>query len=488
MKEKNGITILSLVITIIVMLILTGITIQLTIGENGLIAKSNNTKEEQAKTELFEIARIEYLKLKTKAEVKDEIIPNVESVLSDTIFLEKYNISGDNIIDKKGNIVDTKENLLEKLRKLNPDIIQENNESGYTIEEEDKEKLILRLKIGKKMKIKFFDFQVSGLTVTPGQEPIIHYDSFQKEKITSYYPPKEKEYDVGEHILKFENITDLKIGNNIENDYEIEIINWGKIIEKNENNNIEFLNVSKIYKPEPDKIPILYSKAKFDKIPEYLFKHKVTSKKMSKFNECLNINEIPKELFKNCIGIERFEHVFRGCTEIAEIPEELFKYNINAKIFTLTFANCKKITTLPEKIFEFNTEAEHFPGTFSGTGLTDIPANIFKNNTKVKNLKSTFYGINITRIPENIFKYNPNIEELGSAFGACFKLEEIPSNLLENNNRIKDCTAMFANCRKLNSVPQEIINKVVNNNIKRNNMFLNCIQVNNYSSIPNEMR
>ena len=40
MKKKEGITLIALVITIIVLLILAGITIELTLGDNGIIAKA----------------------------------------------------------------------------------------------------------------------------------------------------------------------------------------------------------------------------------------------------------------------------------------------------------------------------------------------------------------------------------------------------------------------------------------------------------------
>lgn len=43
-KDKNAITLLALVITIIIMLLLAGVAIQMAIGENGLIAKSNPLK------------------------------------------------------------------------------------------------------------------------------------------------------------------------------------------------------------------------------------------------------------------------------------------------------------------------------------------------------------------------------------------------------------------------------------------------------------
>ena len=45
MKRENGITLISLVVTIVVMMILAGITIDATIGDNGLIKSAEEQKE-----------------------------------------------------------------------------------------------------------------------------------------------------------------------------------------------------------------------------------------------------------------------------------------------------------------------------------------------------------------------------------------------------------------------------------------------------------
>ena len=51
MKEKlkqNGITLIALVITIIVLLILAGVSIAMLTGENGILTQANNAKIEQS--------------------------------------------------------------------------------------------------------------------------------------------------------------------------------------------------------------------------------------------------------------------------------------------------------------------------------------------------------------------------------------------------------------------------------------------------------
>ena len=46
-KQENGITLIALVVTIVVMLILAGITIQTAIGDGGIINLANEAKEQQ---------------------------------------------------------------------------------------------------------------------------------------------------------------------------------------------------------------------------------------------------------------------------------------------------------------------------------------------------------------------------------------------------------------------------------------------------------
>ena len=53
-EEKKGITLISLVITIIVLLILAGVTISLTLGDNGILKLAEKSAEEHKKSEYYE--------------------------------------------------------------------------------------------------------------------------------------------------------------------------------------------------------------------------------------------------------------------------------------------------------------------------------------------------------------------------------------------------------------------------------------------------
>lgn len=58
MKNQKGITLIALVITIIVLLILAGVSIAMLTGQNGLLTKADNAKTETTKAEAEEAVKI----------------------------------------------------------------------------------------------------------------------------------------------------------------------------------------------------------------------------------------------------------------------------------------------------------------------------------------------------------------------------------------------------------------------------------------------
>ena len=305
-KEKNGITLLSLVITIVIMLLLAAVAIQMTMGENGLIAKSKEAQKSQAKAELYETAKLSYTNLKSKTLEDGQPSPQAELALSTTEFTNKYNIVGDDITDKKGNAIDTKENLINTLKMLYHDTTK--NIGGIQIPASDKDKLIIKVNVKNKTTVTFG--RLESISNDPNTKPVkIEYESGEEE-MTSLYSGNTKEYEPGEYIVKFSGISNYAISGEYNGEYDIEILQWGKIEEINEENEITLSNVSKIYEPEPDKIPIKYMNAKFQQIPEWLFSKKVTSKQISKFWNCDNIISIPENLFKNNVNVINFSRTF----------------------------------------------------------------------------------------------------------------------------------------------------------------------------------
>ena len=456
-KNKNAITLIALVITIVIMLLLAGVAIQMTMGENGLIAKSKEAQKAQAKAELYDTAKLSYTNLKAKALENGQPNPQAELALSTTEFTNKYNIVGDDITDKKGNVIDTKANVLNVIQGTVAGEFSSGGTSsteswpktvgGVTIPEEDKDKMIFKLIVKNNTAIPFGSYDNSLSEIDPIE---VDYGDGEKGEITDLYALYYKQYNRGEYVLKFKNVKDFGIAGY--EDFEIEILQWGKILEKNEENRIIIPNVSKIYEPEPDKIPIYYTSPKLTEIPEWLFSKKITSKVMSKFEPNNSIVSIPEGLFKNNVNVTGFDSVFNSCTGITSIPEGLFKNNVNVTSFSGTFNGCTGITSIPEGLFKNNVNVTSFDGVFVGcTGITSIPEGLFKNNVNVTSFRGVFSGCSgITSIPEGLFKNNVNAMDFSWAFSGCKGLTSISDGIVEFAKKVKekggDSSSMFRYC------------------------------------------
>ena len=258
--------------------------------------------------------------------------------------------------------------------------------AGVTIPEEDKDKMILKVKVLRKTEIEYAITCGGNETVAPEKIVNIDFGNGVSKDITDYkYGRESMEYEPGEYIVKIKKFSDFTT--EITEDYEIEILQWGNITEKeNEENLVTIQNVSKIYEPEPDRIPVTYMESKITEIPEWLFSRKITSRRMSSFDGNENITSIPEGLFKNNVNVADFSRTFRGCTSLTSIPEGLFKNNVNATYFSSTFSDCTGLRSIPEGLFKNNVNATYFESTFYGcTGLTSIPEKIIELAKKVKN-------------------------------------------------------------------------------------------------------
>ena len=233
--------------------------------------------------------------------------------------------------------------------------------AGVTIPEEDKDKMILKIKVKNSMQL----IQI-GISKLMSANPIeIEHETGEKDRFEDlYYPVPQKTYSPGEYIVKIKNISDIEIGSY--NNCDIEILQWGKIAEKNEENYIVIHDVSKIYEPEPDKIPIRYENAKFTEIPEWLFDKKVRSTVMSTFKYCTDLTSIPEGLFKNNVNAINFEYAFYCCKGLTSIPEGLFKYNTNVNDSRWTFITCNSLNNIPDEIIEYAKQVEQGVGTAEG--------------------------------------------------------------------------------------------------------------------------
>ena len=210
----------------------------------------------------------------------------------------------------------------------------------------------------------------------------VDYGTGDNAEITSSAGSSKIYNNVGEYIVKVENVKDFTIFDSeafTNKQFEVEILQWGKIRENNEENRIYLGNIKKIYEPEPDKIPIEYYNAEFTEIPEWLFDKKVRSTVMSTFENCTGLTSIPEGLFKNNVNAISFNNTFGGCIGLKSIPEKLFKYNTNKNNFSWTFRGCSMLNNIPDEIIEAAKELKTRGGDVLG---------MFMNCTSASNYNS----------------------------------------------------------------------------------------------------
>ena len=214
---------------------------------------------------------------------------------------------------------------------------------GVEIPEEDKDKMILKLKVLDETKEIYFGAFGISESLTPIK---IDYGNGTKGEIVDLYDGESITYNKGEYILKVEETGYFAMGGPLYNflgeGIEVEIIHWGKVKRDKEyfdrRSNFRIPNVSKIYEPEPEEIVVFYENAKMSEIPKDLFKNKKGIKDISSFVGSKTIKSIPEDLFKECPDIERFSETFSDCENLENIPENLFKYNTKVKEFYGTFS------------------------------------------------------------------------------------------------------------------------------------------------------
>lgn len=108
LKKRKGITLIALVITIIVLLILAGVTIATLTGENGILTRASDAKEETEKASVIEQAQTDLLAKQaenlsgdvTASDLKEVLdkyfndVPEADDITTDTILTTKDEYGG----------------------------------------------------------------------------------------------------------------------------------------------------------------------------------------------------------------------------------------------------------------------------------------------------------------------------------------------------------------------------------------------------------
>ena len=360
-KSSKAITLIALVVTIVVLLILAGISIQMLKGDNGIVTKANESKLESRAGNVDEEVKM-WKNNNQMIKTQNEVTGASEALVSKEEMLEKLMQEG---------IVYEKE--IDRVKEI---ITIGTREIPYG-EEVDKSALIMLVNSGD---TGFVNLPIAGEiddstkvdwgdgVIATGDKKIhnnryasvTQNDSVKNRiadldsKYTEHtYPEKNKDYIV--------TITGKCTGlrTDSENDNILEIIQWGETglrVVRLE----DCIKLRKIASP---------TEKSFEKVTDFSYG----------FYECTSLISIPENLFANCTNVTTFEGTFWTCESLTSIPENLFANCPNATTFTRTFSDCIKLKSIPENLFVNCLNVTDFIGTFYGcTGLTGEPIKLWE--------------------------------------------------------------------------------------------------------------
>ena len=106
LKNEKGITLVALVITIIVLLILAGVTLSMVMGDSGIFGKSNSAKEKTQLSNAEETIKLAVLENQVKSVSGDAALTNdqLKAEIAKKLKEQGYTVSGSTVTyygDKK---------------------------------------------------------------------------------------------------------------------------------------------------------------------------------------------------------------------------------------------------------------------------------------------------------------------------------------------------------------------------------------------------
>lgn len=440
MKNRRGVTLIALAVTIIVILILAGVTISTL---NGSTSITKNAEKARRESELGRV--VEKINVKvSENQIKNDLADQVEMLVEDGYILEDgtidvntvldgqttdygtgtenniFIIEGNKVIyiDEKGNRVSEKE--------VNIDT----NDSSFTFSRGGKS-FITRWNVSAG---DIFELPIA-IGYTNDNNFIVDWgDGTPEETIDDRETPLTERPS---HTYSQAGEFDIKITGHF---------------------NYFTLTIGNFNETKQDQIKKLIKIVSWGEVDAYEYG----------FSNAINLTEIAIPTKKTFINYNDtgFKYMFSGCTGLKRIPNKLFQYANNAKSFKGTFDSCTSLKTIPENLFEKNTEVESFEATFAYcSGLTEVPSNLFANAEKVISYRKTFTSCeNIGVVSENLFDNSPNATNFEKTFYECHNLTNGPKIWeRENASQISGTPtpSTYAYCENFNKtgLSNSIINK-----------------------------
>ena len=404
-KKERGITLIALVITIIVLLILAGVSIATLTGQNGILTRTNDAKAEQSHGAVKDgiiLAYNEYqIEIKTASSTKiasKEIVTiqgEKEQALASiyTSFIDFLEQKGYVTIDDE----DTTTGIINVEELIGSRQALGNGEDTdiYKIEEEDSNYVVNYYdEDGMPEEIWSISDSTSTETGEVTLEPdtgkealILVYNVEAEDRIELPYGLKwyDDEYRENEYNATFDftvdwgdgstdNITNANITQTAVHNYQI----GGEI-------KITITGIFECISRCDENFEYRRGSDKLIKVEQW----GTTGLKMIDLSWLENLIEIAQPTQNS---FKELHYVDFKRSGIQSIPDMMFYNCTNITNFDISFSNCNNLQSVGDNIFSKCTNITSFNSTFSSCGnLTNIGENIFYGCENVKEFCQTFY-------------------------------------------------------------------------------------------------
>ena len=464
-SSNCGITLIALVVTIIILLILAGITITTVLGDNGVIELAKQAKKETIVTTVKEA--IDIAKLSKSLEKEDGLI--TENELKE--ILENY---GEIIYDESGEII---EGIIE-------------NQEGYEVLLPD----IMDGVINQNIYVKLYAdgtlaFSNNKNTVIEGTQVSKDYGNIKGQEYTHYWEDGKiiiadtPWYNDTNAIVKAMFLDEIKPSST-----EAWFANCNKItdFENMENLNTTYVksmshmfacctNLTKV------DINILNTRrvtstshmfALCTNLQEIKLENIDTSNitDMSyMFDECTNLTNLDVSNF-NTSKVTTMRAIFEGCEKLTSIDVSNFNTRNVTDMYAM-FGRCQELTQINVSNFVTSNVTDMMSMFFGCTKLTTLNLLNF-DTSNVNNMYHMFYNCQgLTTLDLSSFNTS-NVTTMYGMFYHCDNLTTLDLSSFDTN-KVTTMENMFRSTQKLTLIyvsPQWVINPSTNTT----NMFLNC--------------
>lgn len=203
------------------------------------------------------------------------------------------------------------------------------------------------------------------------------------------------------------------------------------------------------------------------------------------FFNCSSLTSIPTDLFKYSTGVTTFFAALYG-SGLTSIHEDTFKYNTLVTDFSYILSHCTGLSTLPTNLFRYNVNVLTFYYAFSSMGIITIPSELFAYNSEVTDFQSAFSSSSITSVPSGLFDNNTKVTNFSFTFYICYSLTTIPDDLFDNNTLV---TTFFQTFRLDNAITSDVPDLWnTHSGATHTYCFGDCVNANNYASIPSDWK